>query len=92
MNDYYESNESHVSSIKQNHVIPILVTLTEEEWLEAQRFWPGVLYFQCVRNTMEDESKLEHNSNYGDFIRWLFKLAPSDKDVPLEVIFRRRDY
>ena len=43
MNDYYESNESHVSSIKQNHVIPILVTLTEEEWLEAQRFWPGVL-------------------------------------------------
>lgn len=86
MNEYYES------SGKQTHVVPILVTLTEEEWLEAQRFWPrGFLYAQCVRNTMEDESKLEYNSNFGDFIRWLFKLAPSDKDIPIEVIFKRKD-
>lgn len=84
-------NEYHESRGKQEHVIPIVVTLTEEEWLEAQRFWPGALYFSCVRNTMEDESKLEHNSNYGDFIRWLFKLAPSDKDIPAEVIFRRKE-
>ena len=77
---------------KQTHVVPILVTLTEEEWLEAQRFWPrGFLYAQCVRGTMEDESELEHNSNFGDFIRWLFKLAPSDKDIPIEVIFRRKE-
>lgn len=75
MNEYYESIG------KQEHVIPILVTLTEEEWLEAQRFWSGFLYFSCVRNTIEDESMLEHNSNFGDFIRWLFKLAPSNKDI-----------
>lgn len=76
MNEYYESIG------KQEHVIPILVTLTEEEWLEYQSFWPsGVLYFQCVRNTMRDESRLEYNSNFGDFIRWLFKLAPSNKDI-----------
>lgn len=86
MNEYCES------SGKQRHVVPILVTLTEEEWLEAQRFWPrGFLYAQCVRDTMEDESELEHNSNFGDFIRWLFKLAPSDKDIPIEVIFRRKE-
>ena len=84
-------DEYHESSRNQTHVIPILVTLTEEEWLEAQRFFPGFLYFSCVRNTMEDESKLEHNSNYGDFIRWLFKLAPSDKNIPIEVVFRRKE-
>lgn len=85
-------NEYHESIGKQEHVIPILVTLTEEEWLESQSFWPsGVLYFQCVRNTMEDESMLEYNSNFGDFIRWLFKLAPSDKYIPVEVIFRRKE-
>lgn len=83
--------EYHESSGKQAYVVPILVTLTEEEWLEAQRFWPGgFLYAQCVRGTMEDESELEHNSNFGDFIRWLFKLAPSDKDIPVEVIFKRK--
>ena len=71
-------DEHHVSSITQMHVIPILVTLNDEEWAEAQQFWPrGVLYYECVRNTMEDESELEHNSTFGDFIRWLFKLAPS---------------
>ena len=92
MNDYYESNESHVSSIKQNHVIPILVTLTEEEWLEAQSFYPnGVLYFQGIRSEMEDESELDHDSNFGDFIRWLFKLAPSDKDVPMAIVIRRKE-
>lgn len=86
MNEYYES------SGEQKHVVPILITLTEEEWLEAQRFWPsGFLYAQCVRKTMEDESELEDNSNFGDFIRWLFKLAPSDKDIPLEIIFKRKE-
>lgn len=84
-------NKDYVSSVKQERVIPLLVTLTEEEWLDAQSFFPrGVLYYECVRKTMEDESELEHNSNFGDFIRWLFKLAPSDKDIPLEIIFRRR--
>lgn len=78
MNEYYESG------IKQEHVVPILVTLTEEEWLEAQSFYPrGVLYYLCVRRTMGDESELAYNSNFGDFIRWLFKLAPSDKDIPV---------
>lgn len=86
MNEYYESN------IKREHVIPILVTLTDEEWAEAQSFFPGgVLYYACMRNAMEDESRLEHNSNFGDFIRWLFKLAPSDKDIPIEVIFKRKE-
>lgn len=86
MNEYYEAIG------KQKHVVPILVTLTEEEWAEAQQFWPDkFLYFACVRRTMEDEAKLERNSNFGDFIRWLFKLAPSDKDIPIEVIFRRKE-
>lgn len=84
MNEYYES-------IKQEHVIPILVTLTEEEWLEAQRFWPAFLYFCCTRNDMEDESELDRDTNFGDFIRWLFKLAPSDKNIPIEVVFRRKE-
>lgn len=88
MNDYYETNESLVHSIEQKHVIPILVTLTEEEWLEAQSFYPnGVLYFQCVRNTMEDESELDHDSNFGDFIRWLFRLSPTFRDVPFGFVF-----
>ena len=80
MNECYEP--SIIQEIKQEHVIPILVTLTEEEWLEAQSFYPsGILYFECIRNTMNDESELEHDSNFGDFIRWLFKLAPSDKNI-----------
>ena len=75
---------------KQTQVVPILVTLTEEEWLEAQRFWPrGFLYAQCVRGMLKDESELEHNSNFGDFIRWLFKLAPTDKNIPVDIIVRR---
>ena len=85
-------NEYHESSSKQKYVVPILVTLTEEEWLEAQRFWPrGFLYAQCVRDTMEDESELDRDSNFGDFIRWLFKLAPSDKDIPMAIVIRRKE-
>lgn len=83
MNEYYETH-------KQTHVIPILVTLTDEEWYDAQRFFSdGFLYFQCIRNTMKDESMMDQDSNFGDFIRWLFKLSPSDKNVPVEVIVRR---
>lgn len=83
MNEYYETH-------KQTHVIPILVTLTDEEWYDAQRFFrDDFLYFQCIRNTMEDESMMDQDSNFGDFIRWLFKLSPSDKNVPVEVIVRR---
>ena len=26
---------------------------------------------------------------FGDFIRWLFKLSPSDKNIPVEVVVRR---
>lgn len=86
MNEYYES------SCTQRHVVSILVKLNDKEWAEAQQFWPdSFLYFACVRHTMEDEAKLERNSNFGDFIRWLFKLAPSDKDIPIEVIFRRKE-
>lgn len=92
MNEYCNTNEYHESSCTQRHVIPILVTLTEEEWAEAQQFWPDkFLYFACTRCTLGDEAKLERNSNFGDFIRWLFKLAPSDKDIPIEVIFRRKE-
>ena len=83
MNEYYETH-------KQTRVIPLLVTLTEEEWLEAQRYWPdGILYFQCLRNMMQDESELENDSHFGDFIRWLFKLAPTDKNIPVDIIVRR---
>ena len=83
MHEYYETH-------KQTHVIPILVTLTDEEWLEAQRFWPDeFLYFQSVRHTMEDESMMDQDSNFGDFIRWLFKLAPTDKNIPVDIIVRR---
>lgn len=83
MNEYYETH-------KQTHVIPLLVTLTDEEWAEAQRFWPDeFLYFQCVRHTMEDESMMDQDSNFGDFIRWLFKLAPTDKNIPVDIIVRR---
>lgn len=75
---------------KSTHVVPLLVMLTDEEWSEAQRFWPDeFLYFQCVRNTMKDESMMDRDSNFGDFIRWLFKLSPSDKNIPVEVIVRR---
>ena len=85
MNEHYECN------ITQKHVIPIMVTLTEEEWLEAQSFWSSeFLYFLCERDMMEDESELDRDTNFGDFIRWLFKLAPSDKDIPIEVVFRRK--
>lgn len=83
MSDYYEVH-------KQTHVVPILVTLTDDEWSEAQSFFrDDFLYFQCVRNTMEDESMMAQDSNFGDFIRWLFKLAPSDKNIPVDVIVRR---
>ena len=83
MNEYYETH-------KQTHVIPILVTLTDEEWYTAQRFFThDVLFFQCTRHTMEDESMLAQDSNFGDFIRWLFKLSPSDKNIPVEVVVRR---
>ena len=82
MNEY----ETH----KQTHVIPLLVTLTDEEWHDAQSFFPfGILYFECERNTMEDESMMDQDSNFGDFIRWLFKLSPSDKNIPVEVVVRR---
>lgn len=80
MNDIYDTLKK--TSVEERHVIPILVTLSEEEWLEAQRFWPSpTLYFCCTRNIMEDESTLDHDTNFGDFIRWLFKLAPSDNYV-----------
>lgn len=83
MNDYYET-------LKQTHVIPILVTLTDEEWCDAQSFFPGeVIYFQCQRNMMQDESELANNSHFRDFIRWLFKLAPTDKNIPVDIIVRR---
>ena len=83
MNEYYETHN-------QTHVIPLLVTLTDEEWHDAQSFFPGgVLYFQCQRNMMQDESELEDDSHFGDFIRWLFKLAPTDKNIPVDVIVRR---
>ena len=83
MNEYYETH-------KQTHVIPILVTLTDEEWYDAQKFFTkDVLYFECMRHTMEDESMMDQDSNFGDFIRWLFKLSPSDKNIPVEVVVRR---
>ena len=83
MNEYYETH-------KQTHVIPLLVTLTDEEWHDAQSFFPfGILYFECERHTMEDESMMDQDSNFGDFIRWLFKLSPSDKNIPVEVVARR---
>ena len=83
MNEYYETH-------KQTHVIPILVTLTDEEWSEAQRFFPkDVLYFECMRHTLKDESMMDQDSNFGDFIRWLFKLAPTDKNIPVDIIVRR---
>lgn len=83
MNEYYESH-------KQTHVIPLLVTLTDEEWYDAQSFFrDDFLYFQCMRNTMEDESMMAQDSNFGDFIRWLFKLAPTDKNIPVDVVVRR---
>lgn len=63
---------------KPTHVIPILVALTDEEWADVRRFFPqGVLYIECSRNTMEDEFELGQDTNFGDFIRWLFKLAPT---------------
>lgn len=80
MNDFY--NVSRTTAVKEEHVIPILVTLSEEEWVEAQRYWTSpALYFCCTRNAMEDESELDHDTNFGNFIRWLFKLAPSDNHV-----------
>ena len=83
MNEYYETH-------KQTHVIPLLVTLTDEEWHDAQSFFPfGILYFECMRHTMEDESMMDQDSNFGDFIRWLFKLSPSDKNIPVELIVRK---
>lgn len=83
MNEYHET-------LKQTHVIPLLVTLTDEEWHDAQSFFPfGILYFECERHTMEDESMMDQDSNFGDFIRWLFKLSPSDKNIPVEVVVRR---
>lgn len=83
MNEYYEIH-------KQTRVIPLLVTLTEEEWFEAQRYLPGrILYLQCQRNMMRDESELADDSHFGDFIRWLFKLAPTDKNIPIDVVVRR---
>ena len=83
MNEYYETH-------KQTHVIPLLVTLTDEEWHDAQSFFPfGILYFECERHTLEDESMMDQDSNFGDFIRWLFKLSPSDKNIPVEVVVRR---
>lgn len=83
MNEYYETH-------KQTHVIPILVTLTDEEWYDAQRFFQDdVLYFECMRRTLKDESMMDQDSNFGDFIRWLFKLSPSDKNIPVEVVVRR---
>lgn len=83
MNEYYESH-------KQTHVIPLLVTLTDEEWYDAQSFFPGgVLYFECMRHTLKDESMMDQDSNFGDFIRWLFKLAPTDKNIPVDIIVRR---
>mgnify|MGYP001777963498 FL=1 len=83
MNEYCETH-------KQTHVIPILVTLTDEEWYDAQSFFPfGILYFECTRQIMEDESMMDEDSNFGDFIRWLFKLAPTDKNIPVDIIVRR---
>ena len=55
------------------------------EYYEPHNF----LYFQCIRNTMENESMMAQDSNFWDFIRWLFKLAPSDKNIPIDVILRR---
>ena len=78
-----------MSNGKEFQETPILVTLTDEEWSEAQRFFrDDFLYFQCIRNTMEDESMMDQDSNFGDFIRWLFKLAPTDKNIPVDIIVR----
>ena len=83
MNEYYETH-------KQTRVITLLVTLTDEEWYDAQSFFPrGILYFECVRHTLKDESMMDQDSNFGDFIRWLFKLAPTDKNIPVDIIVRR---
>lgn len=77
MNDIYDV--SRKTTVEEKHVVPILVTLSEEEWLESQRYWSSpTLYFCCTRSIMEDESELDHDTNFGNFIRWLFKLAPSD--------------
>ena len=32
---------------------------------------------------------MDQDSNFGDFIRWLFKLAPTDKNIPIDIIVRR---
>ena len=58
------------------HVIPILVTLNDEEWRELQAFYPkGLLYLQCVRETLEEEGP--RGSAFGDSLRYLFKLKDS---------------
>ena len=55
------------------HIVPIMVVLNDEEWSEFQAFYPkGVLYLQCVRETLAEEDP--QGSSLGDSLRYLFKL------------------
>ena len=67
------------------HVIPILVTLNDEEWREFQAFYPkGVLYLQCVRETLGKEDP--RGSALGDSLRYLFKLKNSNDSTYVDSI------
>lgn len=74
------------------HCLPIMVFLTDDEYNELKHFYPeNLLCFQIDRSIIDDESKSDHDTNFGDFIRWLFKLAPSCNDIPIEIIVKRKE-
>lgn len=75
---------------KQTRCLPIMVFLTDREYEYLKHFYPeGVLYLQIDRKVIDGES--DHDTNFGDFIRWLFKLAPSCNDLPIEIIVKRKE-
>lgn len=78
--------------VTATHVIPIMVSMTETEWAEAQRFFKpdGFLYFMCERSMLTDELEAGETNNFGDFIRWLFKLMPTEFEIKEGITYGRR--
>lgn len=75
---------------KQTHCLPIMVFLTDREYEYIKHFYPeDVLCLKIDRKFIDGES--DHDTNFGDFIRWLFKLAPSCNDIPVEITVKRKE-
>ena len=81
----------HPEKVTATRVIPIMVSMTEEDSTEAHRvFETDFLCFMCERSMMTDELEAGETNNFGDFIRWLFKLMPTEFEIREGLTYGRR--